>query len=450
MKTNGLLLALLSIPTLAASAPKPLPPALPPLVVVSIDGLHPSYVLEADRLGLRIPNLRRLLKEGVHASAVTGVMPTVTYASHTTLVTGVSPARHGIIANTTFDPLGKNYEGWYWYADDIKAETLWDVATRAGLVASAVDWPVTVGAHLTWNIAQVWRANTPDDKKLLRVVSTPGLLAQAEQALGPWPSGYAYEVADDRKKAAFDVWMIQVKKPRLHFAYFSGLDEEQHESAPYTPKVLAALEEIDTLVGDLRAAAEKAGGGRAIVAVVSDHGHTTTDKELHLNEALREARLLWPDGKGKVTDWRAFAWEAGGSAGIYVKDPKDDDARKNVETMLRDLARDPTHPIAHIWKGDEVAATGGFPGADFVVSVAGDYRLGGSLESKVLRPALPRGAHGHAPDLHAVDASLFLAGPGIPAGVDLGRIDMRDVAPTLAGLLGLALPSAEGRDLLKK
>jgi len=440
--------AFLSLLLVGTGATASAAPGAPPLVVISIDGLHASYVLEADRFGLKIPNLRRLLREGAHASAVTGVMPTITYPSHATLVTGVSPARHGITANTTFDPLGRNQDGWYWYADDIRVETLWDVATRAGLVTSAVDWPVTVGARLTWNIAQVWRANTPDDAKLSRVVSTPGLLKEAERAIGPWPSGYAYEVADDRKKAAFDVWMIGAKKPRLHFAYFSGLDEEQHESAPYTPKVFAALEEIDALVGEVRAAAERAGGGRAIVAVVSDHGHSTTDKELHLNEALREARLMWLDGRGKVTDWRAFAWLAGGSAGIYVKDPTDEDARKTVAQVIETLGRDPSHPIAHVWRGDEVGSTQGFPGADFVVSVSGSYRLGGSLEGKVLRPGLPRGTHGHAPDLTDEDASFFIAGPGIPAGLALGRIDMRDVAPTLAGRLGLELPAAEGRDRL--
>jgi predicted AlkP superfamily pyrophosphatase or phosphodiesterase len=442
-------LAPLALFLLAALAPEVLAaPAGPPVLVISIDGLHPSYVLEADRFGLKVPNLRALLRDGAHASAVTGVMPTVTYASHTTLVTGVSPARHGIVANNTFDPLGKNLDGWYWYADDIQVDTLWDVATKAGLVTSAVDWPVTVGARLTWNIAQVWRANTADDSKLSRVVSTPGLLKEAEKAVGPWPSGYAYEVVDDQKKAAFDVWMIQAKKPRLHLAYFSGLDEEQHEHGPYTPRVFAGLEEIDALVGQLRAAVLKAGGGRAIVAVVSDHGHTTTNKELHLNEALREARLMWLDGRGKVTEWRAFAWLAGGSAGIYIKDPADEDARRSVAQILDALERDPTHPIARVWRGDEVKSTRGFPGADFLVAVPGDYRLGGSLEGKVLRPGVPRGSHGHAPDLTAVDASFFIAGPGIPAGLDLGRIDMRDVAPTLAGRLGLVLAAAEGRDLL--
>ena len=57
------------------------------LVLVSIDGLRPDYVLDADKHGLRIPNLRRFLTEGSFATGVKGVIPTVTYPSHTTIVT---------------------------------------------------------------------------------------------------------------------------------------------------------------------------------------------------------------------------------------------------------------------------------------------------------------------------------------------------------------------------
>jgi hypothetical protein len=48
-----------------------------------------------------------------------------------------------------------------------------------------------------------------------------------------------------------------------------------------------------------------------------------------------------------------------------------------------------------------------------------------------------------------MDASFFLVGPGISAGQNLGRIDMRDIAPTLATLLGIELPTAEGRDVIR-
>jgi hypothetical protein len=119
--------------------------ASPLLVMISIDGLRPDYVTAADDHGAKVPNLRRFMKEGAYAEGVAGVVPTVTYPSHTTLVTGVWPATHGILANTTFDPLQKNYQGWYWYAEDIRVETLWDAAAQAGRTTASIQWPVTVG-----------------------------------------------------------------------------------------------------------------------------------------------------------------------------------------------------------------------------------------------------------------------------------------------------------------
>ena len=442
----GLLLLLGS-----ARAADPAGPAAVPVVVVSIDGMRPDYVLEADRYGLKIPNLRRLLTEGAHARAVTGVLPTVTYPSHTTLVTGVSPARHGIVANTTFDPLGKNLGGWYWYAEDIRVPTLWDVAAEAGLVTASVDWPATVGARITHNIVQYWRtkgAEAPDDAKLKRALSTPGLLAEAERALGPYPAGDAYTVQEDRRRAAFNVYLLQTRRPRLHFAYFSGLDEEQHESGPGSAKALAVLEEIDSLLGEVRAAAEQSAGGKAVIAVVSDHGHNRTDRELRLNEALRAAGLILLDEKGKPTAWTAYAWNNGGSAAVLLRDPKDPAAQKAVADVLARLAALPDSPIQRVLDGPAARAAGAFPDAAFVVAAKPGVRIDGRMEGEVLQPGLPRGTHGFLPENPDMDATFLLAGPGIPRGRDLGRIDMRDVAPTVAALLGLSLPAAEGRDVL--
>src|ERR1041384_119047 len=186
--------------------------AAPAVVLLSIDGLKPDYVIEADKHGLKIPNLRRLLAEGAHAGGVQGVLPTVTYPSHTTMLTGVAPARHGIFYNTTFDPLRKNYDGWYWYAEDIRVPTLWDVATKAGLITASIDWPVNVSAPVTYNIAQVWRASTPDDRKLIRALSTPGLVAEIERAVGPFAEGNDYTTTGDQRRAAFITWLLENKK----------------------------------------------------------------------------------------------------------------------------------------------------------------------------------------------------------------------------------------------
>jgi predicted AlkP superfamily pyrophosphatase or phosphodiesterase len=115
------------------------------VLMISVDGLSPEYVLKADAHGLKIPTLRRFLTEGTYAEGVIGVVPSVTYPSHTTLITGVWPSEHGIDANVAFEPL-VTVETWNWYAQDIKVPTLWDAAARAGISTASVSWPVSVGA----------------------------------------------------------------------------------------------------------------------------------------------------------------------------------------------------------------------------------------------------------------------------------------------------------------
>jgi predicted AlkP superfamily pyrophosphatase or phosphodiesterase len=419
----------------------------PPVVLVSIDGLKPAYVIDADRYRLKIPHLRRLYREGAAARQVTGVLPTVTYPSHTTLLTGVSPERHGIIANTPFDPLGRNQGGWYWYAEDIRVPTLWEACRRAGLKTASVDWPVSVGAPVDWNIVQMWRTGAPDDRKLIRALSTPGLLAEAEAELGSYPEGYDYTVEADLRRAEFNAWLLEKKRPRFQTVYFAGLDSVQHEHGPDSPEALAALERIDVALGRVMAAA-----GRAVVAVVSDHGFLPLRSEVRLNAALRQAGLITTDERGRVVTWRAITWGSGGSGAVMLRDPADNEARLRVRQLLERMVADPAGGLLAFYAPGDPRRAGSFPEAEFVVGTRPEFYLGGGLDGPVVQP-LRRGdhsggGHGFLPTLPAMDSAFLIAGPGIPVR-DLGRIDMRDIAPTLAALLGVALPDAEGRQLFE-
>src|SRR5262245_25967081 len=113
------------------------------VLLISVDGMMPESYLEPDKLGLQIPNIRALVSDGAHATGVTSVMLTVTFPAHTTMITGVPPARHGIPTNDIFDPDEKLGGGWYFYYRDIKAPTLFDLARRAALKTATVTWPVT-------------------------------------------------------------------------------------------------------------------------------------------------------------------------------------------------------------------------------------------------------------------------------------------------------------------
>jgi len=97
---------------------------------------------------------------------------------------------------------------------------------------------------------------------------------------------------------------------------------------------------------------------------------------------------------------------------------------------------------------DELHKRGGFPPASFLVGLKPGWQTGSGLSGPLLSKRKVGGAHGHLPDLPDLHASFFFVGPGVPAGRTLGIVDMRDIAPTLARRLGVALPSAEGRPLL--
>jgi predicted AlkP superfamily pyrophosphatase or phosphodiesterase len=316
------------------------------------------------------------------------------------------------------------------------------------MVTSSVNWPVTVGANITYNLVQYWRASTPDDQKLLRVLSTRGLLSEVEQALGPFPDGSDETVDGDRRRAPFNVYLIEKKKSRFHTCYFTGLDTEQHTYGPYSEQAFATLEKIDALVGQVRAAAETPWGGKATVCVVSDHGFFRTNKELNLNAALREAGLIQLDDKSKVQSWRAYAWNSGGSAAIMLQDAHDEEARKKAHEVLVRLASDPNSGVAKVLEKTQVQALGGFPEAAFVVGMREGCKIGGSVEGPVVTQGTLGGTHGFLPENQAMESSFLIVGPGIRAGHNLGRIDMRDIAPTLAARLGLSLPAAEGCNVI--
>ena len=115
------------------------------VALIRIDGLP------AGTLGnpvIRLPNLRALAARGTQATGLRPVFPSVTWSCHTTFVTGVSPARHGVLGNLVLDRRSGRLVSHFGDRTDaaVRAETLWDLTARAGLRVAAVCWPKTRGA----------------------------------------------------------------------------------------------------------------------------------------------------------------------------------------------------------------------------------------------------------------------------------------------------------------
>ncbi|TBR36129.1 MULTISPECIES: alkaline phosphatase family protein [Dyella] len=417
-----------------------------PVLLISIDGLRPGDVLEARQRGMHLPNLSRFVKEGSYAAGVQGVLPTLTYPSHTTLITGVSPNVHGIGGNFTFDPINENQEGWAWYASDIRVPTLWDAAHAAGLTTGNVHWPVSVGANIDWNLPQIWRAGTPDDRKLLAALSTPGLLAPMERELGPYADGVDESIEADANRARFAVRLLEEHHPDFMTTYFASLDHQEHANGPDSEAARRTLEQLDRLVGELVEAAQRVHPD-GVVAVVSDHGFLPVKHDVNLYAPFIKVGLITVKD-GQIADWKVVPWNDGGSAAIVLRDPSDEAVKARVGAILDDIRNNPDYGIARVLDKDALVAKGGTSQATWFITLKPGYEATGRINAPVPSDSPVHGMHGYDPSEPAMRSVFMMLGKGVPEGRDLGVIDMRDIAPTLASWMGVSLTQARSHPLI--
>lgn len=403
-----------------------------PVLLISLDGLRPADVLDHAEL----PALHALQREGVWASGVRGVWPALTYPSHATLVTGAAPRVHGIGGNQAFDPTGDNAEGWMWYAQDLAADSLWSAARRAGLKTAALNWPVTVGAGIDFNLPQLWRARTEEDRKLEAAVSTPGLRARLEAATGqPYPLGSDGSCAADAVRASHAAALIEAERPDLTALHLECLDHLEHDFGPGSPQARAGLAQLDAMLKGLIARARQAQRGLSVV-VVSDHGFAPVHTAINLARAFRDA------GLSGTAQWRAAPWEMSGSAAVVLQGGADPATRKAVRRLLTRLAADRRLGIKRIAEQDEIASLGGTNRAAFWVLFRPGFSAGGYSDGPLVQRSELKGTHGYRGEDPAMQAVLIAAGPAITPRA-LGPVDMRSVAPVIAEMLGVQLHDAQ-------
>jgi len=434
-----------------------------PVLMISIDGLKPEYITQADAHGMKVPYLRTLVRDGAYAEGVVGIWPTVTYPSHTTLVTGVWPAEHGIYNNLRFDPL-QNYSGaWNWYAPEIRVPTLWKVAHQGGLRTASVGWPVSVGAtDVDYLIPEYWRnANpsggsgtlNPADRYMIAGLSRPGtLLKELEPAAGEYMMGNDTSIGGDEIKTRYTVEILRKMKPAFMTLHLSSLDDTQHAHGPFSVEADADLEALDGMMARLAKAAVAADPS-AVVVLVSDHGFMTLTHLVNLSIPFMQSGLVQvsvnPETKTQaISSWKAEPWGAGGMAAIMLHDPNDKQTEQQVKAMLDKLAADPANGIAEILDRDAMKTRGAFPDAAFLVVLKPGYYLGAATSGSLVTPIpTTRGSHGFSPEYPEMRASFFAVGAGIAHHRNLGVIDMRQIAPTVAKILKVSMPTAKATPL---
>jgi predicted AlkP superfamily pyrophosphatase or phosphodiesterase len=430
---RAVVVAALALTALAglAHATRAAPPARH-LVLISIDALRPEFYLDD---AYAAPALRALVRAGSHARVVTPVFPSVTYPGHASIVTGVSPARHGVLFNMIWSPTGAPSR-WYEEAKDLRAPPLWEIARAAGLTTAAVSWPSTLRAPIDWLVPERDYYRRPEPVDVLREATTPGLF----ERLGITPQAAMFKdiVQWDAFLASTTTAIIRGMRPNLLLLHLVQLDYFQHRGGRDAPELRPALARVDAHVGAIVTALREAGiADRTAVIVTGDHGFQNARRTVQLNEILARAGL---GGCPWIrADWRATAHVTGGSAAIFVKDAAD---AAPAEEALRREARD-RFMIVSRRQLDELGA---MTGAAFAIEASPGYAIAGSC-GEGLETSSRAGVHGFLPSRPTMSTGFVAAGAGVRTGVALERIRLIDVAPTAARLLGVTPPAMEGRAL---
>ena len=365
------------------------------VVLISLDGFRYDYP--------RIYGAPHLLKMGAKgASAPNGMFPSypsLTFPNHISIVTGLYPEHHGIVANSFWDPAREetyiytqsqsNSDG-SWYS----GTPLWVLAEQQGMRSACLFWP--------------------------------GSEAEIQ---GKRPSYYLHfdDKLDDEKRVDQVVaWLKLPAALRPHFItlYYSNVDHAGHSYGPDSDEVRAAVHHLDTMVGDLQMKIAKLHLPVDIV-VLADHGMVKLQGEpvtlsdfADLKEFRTDGSLLYakPDANVEET-YEEFLTHPDPRYKVY--------RRADVPPHL--------HFDANPREGDPVIV----PNGPFV------FRANSSASEA--DHTKPHGGHGFDPRMMPeMKAIFFAAGPDIRRGVQLKPFENVNIYPFLAEILDLQAPVVDG------
>ncbi len=377
---------------LAQSGPKPGPRKL---LVISIGGLDARF-LNQPATRVKIPNIRRLMRQGAVATGVIGVAPSESAASQTALMTGVL--------------LG----------DALNAMPLWQAAARAGVKVGAIFWPATNGAEIAFNFPQPATAERERDVQFAAVAreTTPaGILDRIENE----SPGFEKELWDDESATRAAIFLLERDSPGLLLVHFMDVESEQRETGALSIYSRDALESDDESIGRILSSAPAG----MTVALVSGHG-------MENRNYIVRPRVLLPQSAGAIEVRDGLIGATDPAVAARLRQLMNDGRRHGIAREVPMAEVRATAPSLDRW----VAAFDTFP----------DYVASAEDRGPALGPGTHTGVSGLWPTRPGYRSVFLIAGEGIQPR-NLGEIDLLQIAPTLAGAIGVRLPQAKRRSL---
>lgn len=419
------------------------------VVLISLDGF-PAWMWKDE--SLQVPNLRKLAAEGAMTQAMTVSNPSITWINHTTLVTGVSPRKHGVLFNGLLVRAGEGrppkIEQWVDKDRLVFAPTLYDVAHAAGLTTAESDWvAVTRAKTIDWSFPEIPSREGRVEKEMIEAgVIRPEHIDWMQ--MGPQRKSVTFLDSIWTKAA---IHIMKTHKPNLLMYHTLNTDATHHSYGPASMASHTALAFADRLVGDLVQAVEEAGlREKTTFFIATDHGFKKVTKLAFPNVVLKKAGLARGLGP-TIQSCDAYAMTQGGMAFVYVTRtekkaellPRLKELLARMEGVERVIDGE-AGPELGMPKPGENAGMG-----DLVVYAKPGYafRNDAAGEAETAPAVNYGGTHGYFNGDPELDGIFIASGEGIRKGVVLERMTNLDVAPTMARLLGVELPEVEGRVL---
>ncbi|MBS3984354.1 MAG: alkaline phosphatase family protein [Selenomonadales bacterium] len=413
------------------------------LVVVSVDALSIDNWSQVESL----PTFRSLIENGASSRELYSVFPTLTYAVHATIVTGMYPKNHGILHNHPLQPFVPEKEKqWYWYRRELRAQPIYDVARIHGLTTAAFLWPTTGKANIDYNLPEI--VALKGENQALKVLRNGSFLycLELELRYRHVRKGIGQPYLDDFTTACA-VHTLKARRPHLTLIHLIDLDDRKHYFGTKSQEAQAALERMDRRLAEIIAATKEAGTyADTTFLVLGDHGQLDVDTRVRPNLLLSAAGLQMGEGTG--TNWRAYLQCNGGSAYLYVRDG-DAEARDQAISALEVACAAGAWGIERVYTGDSLAALCVGGGIAAVI----EAKRGVTFEEAFAEPSVASIApaqgkyanHGYSLSKPNYTCVFVAAGKGVARRGDIGEMRMVDIAPTMAKILRLPFPSCDGQ-----
>ena len=376
------------------------------VILITIDGLR-SDILENS--SQPAPFMHEMLRKSVYVPNVIVVNPTMTYPSHTTLVTGSTPLDHGIHCNRQFQFNRAEPTLYNWYADSIRTKTLWQTVKEHGGTTASVFWPVTTGCKwIDFNLPEYFPTKrvSVSGMDYIRPVCTPSdIMAELErEATG--------HLSDTTLRAMVN-YLTNRYKPDFMTVHLVTTDYKQHETGIYSNETQQAVAAADHAIGLILENLEYTHQKDSVTIIVTgDHGFTQGRYRLHPNALLVSNGMLSEQPGG---DWQACFNSLGAAAYMYVN-PNLNPRQKArcIENVRKILSEQPdtVKALYNILSNEEIKAVKGDPTAALCLAPVSGVGCSNNRKGEFITD-FKGGFHGYVylPDTKAYDpTSLIIHG----------------------------------------